>query len=1459
MVDSSKYTQNPRQFYKTNFVELLELLTPNVYQQEDLNLSGTEINPLSEVINTHLKIANNISQVLPVSAVAGTQTENLGNISGISQYFVKQNNLSLVTSQSFREKILLPLGINYSDFDASSSFKEYLSSTLLPKIIPPREGNVGTIEQNMSELSAYTLNADASSVHNYLIDALGWFYFLNTSSFGGLSYSPSAYVLDSLTPLYLGKQLETFDGVKGLTEYVWRNYEVCSFNEFIPQNFVSGISDGNLDLSSGELPTYTSGTERLDNLKTFVDVIYSPLAIDRQDFSVKQAFDSFIDADIVLDDRVSQGPYRKFLTALGFHFVDISNQVENIKYLYDIGDVEQEQLRYIADLIGFKLRGNQSEKWRHQLRVATDIYKKAGTQEALQSALNAIIFNSVLDVEGTIIPLWESYVPFLIWYALGTGSPLFKNMNTWTPQVAKQSGVFAFSTSSLEENIKLATDSILLDLVSAFPENFKFFGKQFPLPRFYVLNEDGTKGDLYTVLGDVKMKPWHAHTVNGPGYQAIRRQAYDFGEEALWDRAIGPGPFGEGVYMSGERHPMGLERPTYLLFEGDAEFLFSYRGKVNYPMPPFEEIKYYRDSSVTKPLADLLVNRLKCFQVDEDLADSLGEYITSAAVTGDSNIESLNEFLMFFDSVQHPPNYDEVMFSISDYEKNILSLWNGKSSHIFLDFDGASFDFRKTTLEADSKYALYETARVAQEYSPAHTIPRVNLNTSALDPYEASGTKYEYLGLDHDDTRAGYEISSVLGNGEVSGVEITSPLGRNGFSTFKRDEVDGMETQLSSSNVIVGEPRNAIRRRNFRYLLPEEGYYDRTGFNGPVSYDPSVIEKSMASSLGELTLGYVASAGRFHPVQDYTEVSGVWHPCESLGSPNTFSGVDTSNTFPYRGLKALGSDAKRSEQTSATDRYVDRSQTPGIIRSMHSLFEKKADFYAEQEVNKLLLATSGDPSSFSSDSYWKNQKLSFANEAIASGYVINSYSDYENFTFGRDLQKLYKDYCNTFEQHPLGPTIRKKTGGNIFAHVFGKGLFNCDFSVLGENGESFLQTSLSDNLPINNLSVWSDGGAGTFIASGLQEAVIPLTGTYTSGQSFEFRNPTILSGVEFCDLSGSPSTNQFRIINLDSSNYIIGKENYFVQNPVIKCKSVGGLPRIRFDVSSYGDMPNKLTPEHQFKLSVKSLVADEYAAVIGGGQLGVWIHTEPDSGLMWSWTTDQRWVPTQASSLNIDQVKGKLSHRFSFPTFVPDKAVREYCINATTNKLEIVNDLSLETIKEDYFSTFDIEFDTRNFTIFNNFEYKKIIDKTEEQFKLTDQVHENRNYIIEVFFLPNKDINKYMLIDSIQLQDTTLRYQAGLSTGLGLETSGTPLRPFLEEYKYYLDQEELANVLSFYNGLTGIRAGENTTPLASRDATVTSGLLEVSGGSRISYRVQPEWINHTDGSNGNYTVVEFDN
>ena len=165
-----------------------------------------------------------------------------------------------------------------------------------------------------------------------------------------------------------------------------------------------------------------------------------------------------------------------------------------------------------------------------------------------------------------------------------------------------------------------------------------------------------------------------------------------------------------------------------------------------------------------------------------------------------------------------------------------------------------------------------------------------------------------YLGLDHDGTRESYTSASILGNFEYSGVSMgtVSPGdedGRGGLNTFHRDQVDKItDTLLSSTTAapLANVGRRALRRRNLRYLLPKEGYYDRTGFNGPVSYDPSTYESSMPSSLGELTLGYVASAGKFFPVVDPVNPSGVWHSCENLESSREFSGVVTSQTFPFQ-------------------------------------------------------------------------------------------------------------------------------------------------------------------------------------------------------------------------------------------------------------------------------------------------------------------------------------------------------------------------------------------------------------------------------------------------------------------------------------------------------------------------------------------------------------------------------
>ena len=1466
----NKYTPKSRNYYKTNFVELVELITPEIYKQKDLELSGTELNPISDLVNRHVALADNIVNVLSISGVTNTQTSSLGNISGISQYFVKQNELTKINPYLFESKILLPLGTSLANFDTSAEFNSYLSGTLLPLLVPASQTKPGALEDNITTLSALTSNSDASSVHNYLVDTLGWFYFLNTSADGGLDYSPSSYVLSSLNSLYMGKTLETLEGIKGLTEYIWRNNETCSFGSYIPTSYISGVADSITEPSAGVLPTYTSGTQKLEALQTLVDIVYSPLYLDQRDYTVQQAFDSFIDAGTDLNDQVIKGPHRKFTNILGYHFADISDQIENIGLIYDIENVRDEHVQYIADLIGFKLRGNSPAKWRHQIRLALDLYKKSGTLQAIQAAINALIVDSVFDLSGQVQELWESYIPNLIWYALGTESALFHNLNTWTRELAIQGGVYHYSTSSLEENLKLVTDSILLDLYKAFPDNFLFYGEPLPVPQLWEIDNFGNEVKLYTIIGDPAMKGFHIHKITDDGFQAFKQDAKLFGESKAWDTALGFGPLGSGVYMAGEAHPDSGERPTYLKFKGDLEFLFNYRGKMNYPMPPFEEVKYYRDSSVTRPMVDMLVERLKCFLVRDAFAQQVGDFIVSGAVTDETDLGALNEFLMFFSATQTAPNFDEVMLSISDYEKNLLPLWNGKSSHLFINFKDTDFDFSKTTLEGDGKYALYEAARVAREFAPGHAITRVNLTASAEEDFTMSSTRFEYLGLDHDDTRAGYTSASIFGNFEFSGTQMSfaagggdgdqgSNDGRGGLNTFKRKDINDFTDALLSSTTTISDlgsvARRALRRRNLKYLLPHEGYYDRTGFNGPVSYDPSTLEYTLASSLGELTLGYVASAGRFHPVVDPVNPSGIWNECEGLESSRTFSGIDTSTTFPYRGLSALGSNAKMPEITSATARYVDRGQLPEIYNTMHELFQAKALDNGFQ----ILSSTSA----YDADAYWKNNALSLANTAIASGYVLNSFADYENFQFGKGVHKLHRDYCKYFAKHPLGLNEIDKTGGNIFAHVFGLGLFNCDFKLDGSAVGDLVASSVTTASAINAANVWKEDGDGTFIASDSGDGVIPLSGSWVSGNvnNAEYRNPAILSGIEFCDISGAPGRNQFTIFDIDSSYRVPGMENYLIANRVIKCKSLGGLPRLRFDLSSYGDRRNYLIKDHRFNLNIKSLVAEEYSPVLGGGKLGVWIHTQPVSGLIWTWTPNQKWEPIMEDRLSIPIVTNTLAHIYQFVTKDPDPDEKINCLGNITQAESYINDVSLNNIKNSYFENFSIDFDTRNFTDINGSEYLDIIPIRNTDYEIVEQVNrDDTNYIIEIFFVPNTNIKKYCLIDSIELQDLTLRDYAGIGTGHGIESSGTPLRPFVKEDKLELSKDQIRDVLKFYNGLIGQGIGQYATNIASRDATITSGTLEVSGGSRLNYRIHPEWGPHTkDGTYENYTEVEFEN
>lgn len=1436
------FNPTPNQYNKRNFYEVLKIITPLIYEQKDIETSGVAIDEADNIINSHILAANKMSSILFVSGYS--------NISSISQYFIKQNELTKITSQTFNDKILKPLGSAIDDFETNEDFRDCISSVILPKI----RTNSNTLYSDTTGVYANT----NSGTHYYLADNLGWFYFLNQSGLGSLVYEPSSYVLSQLSTLYLDNKLETLEGIIGLTKYLWYNYgtkAIISSNGLIPQNYVSGTS------------TYTSGTQQLDKLETMIEVLYSKAYADRQDFRIKNSFDDYINGLGLINDLESKGFFHKFYKAIGYSMADINNQIEQLQSLYDIDSCPDEFLPYIAQLIDWQLLGPDPVKWRHQLRTAVDIYKKKGTTQSIQYAMNALIKGVSLDVSSNVEELWESYLPFLLWYSLATESIHFKNLETWTRQKAQDAGIYNYDQASLENNIKIAVDHILLEAYKRFPSNFTYQGKEFPVYRMVTLdNQTAEPGDIYVLPFEkytpidyqqpIFLKSWYFDTDYRYNYNMMEVGRY--GETNAFNASFHEGPSGLGIYLgkvvSGTNN--SLERPIYLSSTGESSFVFNFRNYTNFPIPPFEEIKYYKYCDITKELLDFLVEKLKCLGVNDSFANYFSNYVTDSAINSNQNIAAKNSFLMFFSGMQIPTNYFQVLNNRDSIDNGIFSLWNGKSSHVSVGFYASSFDFVSEDYEGDGRYALQSTKTVLDKFLPAHAIPNINLEVSSYaDNFTASNTEFDSVNFGKRDTM--YSLSAgIFAGTEVSGLSMgaISPgtdSGRGGLNTFLRTDVNTVDDPLFSGTTYIEVPRKALRRRNYKFVLPHEQYYDRTGFNQPITFDLSVLERSTTNSSGILPLGYIPSSNSYYPVYDFRNPSSVWAFCENLDSDNQYFGVSVSNTFPARGLKVLGSDLKNyPTSTSSHDKYVDRCQVHPLFIVMQNIKEKEA-------ISKAEIAVSANYQNYYGTIYKEDHVRSLANGYLNSGTVgINSYRDYEDFQFGRGIHLLFKDYKKYFN-HSLGASSLENTGANIFSHTFGPTLYNADFSIQGSavttQEGTYIASSLDRIVPIaysNGSGVFSvcavqNGAAsGTYVASTIASMVVPFNGVFSAGsRCVELRNPYILSGIEFVQTSGASTKNKFEILQLQGSG-----DFYLKDRPVIKCFTYNGLPRLRFDLSSYGTRANTLIPEHKFRFTFKGQVTDSNLNEIGGGKIGVWVHTGLITGndgnsYFWSWTNRNRWELVKYNSLTMQIVKEELSIPYNFSARRPVDStinIRED-IKCLGNRVydTITESFTERTVdsfldfKEEYLDTFEFDFDTRNYTNYNNFEYLEIIPVPDIYHQIRKNVHgSDINYFVEVFSYPLSEDNKFVLIDTISIQDLTLKQNSGLRTGYGIQTSSIPLVPFVEEYQYYTDKEELRVILKFFNGLT-------TNSYTSRNASDSSGILNTSGGGRLNYRLHP--------------------
>ena len=321
---------NSQTYFKSNYLDAVKIITPDIYLADDIALSGTEVPALSQLINSHI-LAADATGVMYVSALETVDyLSSISAIGGLAKYFVKQNNLTWIASKDFEKDILVKLGKTYSSFSSSSNFLNYLSGTFLPTIVLQQEDSVTS---NLATNTASAFDNTSSGTHKYLIDKLSWLYFLNTPDPAGASVRPAPYATSAevatlmANKLWSGDVVALNDALKVFEKYLWSNYtSFSSIDERIIPNKYRTSGTG----------TWSKSVQQRDRLETLVDVIYSPHYFNNTDRKVESAFNDYIDVTSLITDTESAGPFSRLLEAFSFSFADRSGEAKEIETLVDI-------------------------------------------------------------------------------------------------------------------------------------------------------------------------------------------------------------------------------------------------------------------------------------------------------------------------------------------------------------------------------------------------------------------------------------------------------------------------------------------------------------------------------------------------------------------------------------------------------------------------------------------------------------------------------------------------------------------------------------------------------------------------------------------------------------------------------------------------------------------------------------------------------------------------------------------------------------------------------------------------------------------------------------------------------------------------------------------------------------------------------------------------------------------
>jgi len=1441
--DNIESIATSQKYFKQNYLDAIRKIIPNFYFSDEQAISGTQVSFPNQLINSHILANKNQDTILPVSALEyDSHLSAINSPSGFAKYFHKQQSPAQISPDDFMRDILLPLGVSYEDYTSSAEFLNYVSGTFLPSIPMVCTGHHATAD--LYALTNGAFASDSSGTYKYLANNLGWLYFLNRLGPTN-GYDASSGLAELITnTLWFGRSVVLEDTINLYQEYLWKNEAVWGLSDrVIPVDYVSGTNT-----SSG---VYTSGTQLLDRLKTLNTVVYSPHYLNSPDRKVQTAFDTYLTTSTaILDgtlitDTEEAGPLVRFLEAMSFGFADTLAEQNELSLLYDIGKCPEEFLELLGELIGWKYIGADYDKWRVQLRNAVYIYKMKGTKRSIQYLLDTVFSTGIFNVttSNTLSELWESYIPDIMYYSLATSSNTFKDFTSYTPEVALKFGIPHYSTTSMDTNIKYAVDKIIFDLVREFPDAFYLGGEPFPSPQLLL------DGEPYTGL-----------------YNIVPSRD---------PRSFNP------LFYTGS---VKTSSSVLLTLVYDPNFLFRYRGRVAM-VPPYEKRQYYTGTQLTTNLVERIGFYLNCFGVEYNFVTQVVDYIKSNLGQSLDTEKVLNSFLLFTKEKTYPPNYANIIKEATSERTpdplSLLSMWNGKSSHFLMNFTSSDFNWYTYKRTASSKYGITKVMKVLDQVVPAHAIPQVLLTVSDVaDGLDAIGDndcrewRPNFTNL--------YEGSStVTTNFETCAVNMEYVATQEGLSPhrFKRTAVDSPSDPLLSgtgesfyaANDYTAVRRNSLRRRNYHNLLPENKLFTRGGRNNPGSLELSTTYYS--SGLGYLPLGFIPSSLRYEDVivrpsrgkygigtlLGREALDGVWNICENLSSSNAFFGYDISNTFASR--------IKQDVASSDCNTYGRRGMLPEILYVMNKTHDTEKYLQASSMVSGYLgengainpdWAVSNsllEPANFSA---WYAQSAAYGGLDIPKSmgnYLINqeasdkSLSYYEHFTFGSKVHSLFNTYLSTFSGHATNNNYDLIGGPNIFTHTYGPLIYNSNLDIDG----SALEVSgyLAASTTTEEVDISYYGGSGVLSVSGMNGKGNHDLGTSAAsdaGDLFlsypEFRNRHLVSSIELVDTSTSYLFRDHTIFSIfdltrdKQSKYSYAK--YLINNQIIKYhrpETRNTLPRIRVRIDNSDSIDlarNFLEPNHEYEVTVKAHNLDLSSTFTGGLSLGFWIHTDPELNQIWSYvagdtscgTSENYWEPIAVSDLSgpggINNVLNRSQSRDFTRGDVED--VTDYrCVDY--NFVPGSNEQAIANISKKTLNTIKFNFSTNNKHFIPPPRYRGQFGK----------VHRlDQKYTLE-FFLMKGSSSQYMVLEDIQVKDITNYNKAVIQTKYG---------------EAQLDISDLKAVFRFFNDLS--------TNLASRNSTITSGIMEVSGGSRLNYRSNIQMYPNTIDSNHNFlTMVEI--